>query len=121
MNLLAQLDLGNAVKLGTTYAPGGVNGAVPLGGTLKNSFSSVSSFINLLLPLSFIIAGLIFLFILIGGGFSIIVSGGNAKNVESGKNQIMGALIGFILIFASYWIIQIVEAFTGVKIFNPGL
>ncbi len=98
-------SLGVMLKLNETQSVGG-------------RFFAVSHFINLLLPLSFIIAGLIFLFLLIGGGFAIIASGGNAKNVEQGKNQILTAVIGFVVIFAAYWIIQIVEIVTGVSILN---
>ncbi len=91
------------------------------GGTIASSYPSVASFLNLLIPIIFVISGLVLLFLIIGGGFSIVASGGNAKSVESGKNQIMGAIIGFIIIFAAYWIIQIVQAFTGVPILNATL
>lgn len=91
------------------------------GATVASYYPAVSSFLNLLVPVAFIIAGLILLFLLIGGGFSIVASGGNAKSVESGKNQIMSAIIGFVIIFAAYWIIQIVQAFTGVPILNATL
>lgn len=103
--------------------------AIPLGPSLKLNdngsgnnvaavYPTVASFLNLLIPTIFILAGAILLFLLIGGGFSIIASGGNAKSVESGKNQIMSAIIGFIIIFVSYWIIQIIEKFTGVPILS---
>ena len=88
------------------------------GGDVGTKYSQVSQFLNLLIPLAFIVAGLILLFLLIGGGFSIIASGGNAKGVEQGKNQITGAVIGFLVIFAAYWIIQIIEKFTGVPILS---
>jgi uncharacterized membrane protein (Fun14 family) len=52
---------------------------------------------------------------------TIISSGGNAKNVESGRNQLTGAIIGFLVIFAAYWIIQIIEKLTGVPILNSTL
>lgn len=84
-------------------------------------FSSLASFLNLFLPLSFIIAGIILLFLLIGGGFSIIASGGNAKSMEQGKNAITGAILGFFIIFCAYWVIQIIQVVTGLQIFNSGL
>lgn len=89
--------------------------------TVGDTFPTFASFLNLFIPLAFIISGIILLFLLIGGGFSIIASGGNAKSVESGKNQLIGAVIGFLVIFAAYWIIQIVQTVTGVQIFNSGL
>lgn len=91
------------------------------GATIGNTYPTFSTFLNLLVPVAFVIAGIILLFLLIGGGFAIISSGGNAKSVESGKNQIMGAIIGFLVIFASFWIIQIIQAITGVRIIDSGL
>ena len=96
-----------------------LGGPVPWAGgqlTLGNAYGSVSYFLNLLLPLVFVIAGIILFFLLIGGGFAIIASGGNAKSVEQGKGQITGAIIGFLVIFAAYWIIQLVTIITGVPI-----
>lgn len=81
-------------------------------------YSTVSSFLNLFLPLIFIISGIILLFLLIGGGFSIIASGGNAKNVEKGRDAIIGAVVGFFVIFCAFWIIQIIQVITGVQILN---
>lgn len=111
---LLAFDLGEQLQLG--------GGSVPYRGQFATSvgtnYSSIASFLNLLIPIIFILAGLIFLFLLIGGGFSIVASGGNAKSVESGKNQIMSAIIGFLVIFAAYWIIQIIEKFTGVPILS---
>lgn len=91
------------------------------GATVGNTYPSFAAFLNLLVPVAFVFAGIILLFLLIGGGFAIISSGGNAKSVESGKNQIMGAIIGFVIIFASFWIIQIIQAITGVRIIDSGL
>ncbi|HSW90101.1 MAG TPA: hypothetical protein VLH19_04490 [Patescibacteria group bacterium] len=117
MSLLAQgFNLGDKLQLQPGRPLVGV-----AAGTVGSTFGTLSSFINLLLPMAFIIAGLIFLFLLIGGGFTIVSSAGNPKGVEQGKNQLMTAVIGFIVIFSAFWIIQIIETFTGVKIFNSGL
>lgn len=86
--------------------------------TVGSYYPKISSFLNLLIPLSLVIAGVILLFLLVGGGFAIIASGGNAKSVESGKNQITGAIIGFAIIFLAYILIQIIQTITGVPILN---
>ncbi len=91
------------------------------GKTVGSTFTNVSSFLNLFIPLAFIISGIILLFLLIGGGFSIIASGGDAKSVEKGKDAILGAVLGFFLIFCAFWIIQIIQVITGVQILNSGL
>jgi hypothetical protein len=51
------------------------------------------------------------------GGLLMISSAGNAKQTESGQQAITNAIIGFALIFTSYWIIQIIEVLTGISIF----
>ncbi len=108
--------LGNLLKLRLANPTTGITEK-----TVGDIYPNFASFLNLFIPLAFIGSGLILLFLLIGGGFSIIASGGNAKTVEQGKNQIAGAVIGFLLIFAAYWIIQIIQTITGVQIFNSGL
>lgn len=110
LTLLAQLNLQEKLLLNpeTKKSVGSV-------------YPTIASFLNLLIPLSFIIAGIILLFLLIGGGFSIIASGGDAKNVEKGKDAIVAAVIGFFVIFCAFWIIQIIQVFTGVQILNSTL
>jgi hypothetical protein len=109
--LIAQgLDLGTSLKLDE-------NGTNSVGAVYPN----IASFLHFLVPLAFVISGVVLLFILLGGGLTIISSGGNAKNVESGRNQLTGAIIGFLVIFAAYWIIQIIEKLTGVPILNSTL
>ena len=86
-------------------------------------FPTLGSLISTLLPNVYMIAGVILFILLIFGGFTYIVSAGQQKpeGVQQGKNAIGAALIGFLLIFASWWIIQIVEVITGIEIFEPGL
>lgn len=100
--LLAQVDLKNKIMLNDTQSVGQV-------------FDDPTDLINLLVPNLFILAGTVFLFLLIAGGFTIISSGG-ADAVEKGKQQITIAILGFVIMFASYWIVQIVEVLTGVQI-----
>ncbi len=84
-------------------------------------FPTLGSLISTLLPNVYMIAGVILFILLIFGGFTYIVSAGQQKpeGVQQGKNAITVALIGFFLIFASWWIIQIIEVITGIEIFEP--
>lgn len=83
-------------------------------------YSSIGQLIGAILPNIYIVAGIILLIFLIAGGFSIISASGKGltEGVEKGTKVITGALIGFLILFASYWIIQIVEKVTGLKIFE---
>jgi hypothetical protein len=42
---------------------------------------------------------------------------GESESTKKGSQAIAAALIGFLIIFASYWIIQLVETITGLTIF----
>jgi positive regulator of sigma E activity len=71
--------------------------------------SIVSSLLNYLFPL----AGILLLLYLLLGGFSLMTSGGDPKAVQAAKSKITNALIGFIIIFAAYWIVQLVASILG--------
>lgn len=71
--------------------------------------------ISALLPYLFAGAGLLLLLYLIFGGIQFMTSGGDPKAMESAKGKITGALVGFIIIFASYWIVQIVGIILGIE------
>ena len=61
--------------------------------------------------------------IFFSGGFMIISGGttGDAKKSQQGKEAATWATIGFLVIFASYWILQIIKAITGVDIIHPNI
>ncbi len=75
---------------------------------------------GLILQSAIIIAGVIFLFLIAGAGFKIITGAGNndPKSAGQGKQAFTYAIIGFFIIFATYWIIRIVEEMVGVKFFT---
>lgn len=95
------------VNIGTTFLP-----------ALK--FQTFGDLIGVILPNLYILAGIVFFFLLIFGGLSLIMAAGNGnpQQAEKGKNAATMAVAGFLVIFVSYWIIQIIEAITGIKIFN---
>jgi len=72
----------------------------------------ISGFINLIL----IIAAVVFFFILVIGGIRWITSGGDKANTESARNQITAALVGLVIVFAAWAIIQLIQTFFGITI-----
>jgi TRAP-type C4-dicarboxylate transport system permease small subunit len=66
-------------------------------------------------------AAIILLGLLIFGGFNFIIGAGNQESgqMDKAKKAITSALAGFGIIFASYFIIQLIEAVTGAKILDP--
>ena len=104
---------------------GAGSGTVDLGDCLKLSDSTRVSTVyhspavlaDLLTGNLFVVAGVIFFLFLIVAGFKFITGG--QKGAEDAKNILTTALVGFVVMFAAYWIIQIVVLLTGVTI--PGV
>ncbi len=65
---------------------------------------------------AFPIAGLVLFVMLIWGGVEMMAGSATSKSVDAGKQRITTALIGFFLLFASYWIARILELMFGIKI-----
>lgn len=79
------------------------------GGSVGNI---VSSLFNYLLPL----AGILMFAMIIYGGLTLMLSGGNPEGVKEGTNKILFGVVGFIVVFASFWIIKIIETIFGIQI-----
>jgi len=65
---------------------------------------------------AFPIAGLILFVMLIWGGIEMMAGSATSKSVDAGKQRITTALLGFLLLFASFWIARILEMMFGIKI-----
>ena len=76
---------------------------------------TLGQIISSLVPYLFVIAGLLLLLYLIFGGFGLLTSRGDPKAVASAKERITFAVVGFVIVFASYWIVQIVGQILGIQ------
>lgn len=75
-----------------------------------------TTLLSSILPTVYIVASfLLFIYILVAG-FLIISGGGDEKKTDTGKQALTNAIIGFAIIFTSYWLIQIIEVITGIPI-----
>ena len=86
-------------------------GGQDIQGPLKDSknFTNLASVVNNAIPVVFSIAGILLLLYLIWGGFDFLTSMGDPKKADSARGKITNALLGFLLIFAAYWIVQIIN------------
>jgi hypothetical protein len=72
----------------------------------------VSRFMTYLFPL----AGLLVFVMGIWGGFETLAKSASSKSIETGQNRVKAAVIGFILLFSTYWLVQIVQIVFNVSI-----
>jgi len=70
--------------------------------------TDIGTIISTIIPYVFSAAGIALLTYLISGGFKLMLSGGDPKKIQEGKSTITNALIGFVVVFFAYWIVQIV-------------
>ena len=82
-------------------------------------FDSPGTLISLILKNVYVVAGIILFFFIIAGGLIIITGAGNSDKQKQGSKTITSALIGFLILFSSFWIIRIIESLTGIQIINP--
>ncbi|MFZ5534640.1 MAG: hypothetical protein ACOY3M_00620 [Patescibacteria group bacterium] len=68
---------------------------------------------------AFVLAGIISFILLIFGGFNVIVAAGDAKKAQQGKTAITGAVTGLLVVLGSFWLVQIIEVITGLKLLSP--
>ena len=83
---------------------------------LANNFTSFGDLFSVVLKNVYVLVGLVFLFILILSGLSYILSAGNKEKTQKAAAGITNAILGLVVVFGSYWIIQIAELITGVDI-----
>jgi hypothetical protein len=69
----------------------------------------------------FVVAGLIAFVFLIWGGIQWITSGGDKAGVEAAQKRIQAAIIGLFIVFASWALMKVIQAFFGIDIFNMSL
>lgn len=97
---------------------------VPIGSTFGSPFGQtlgVGSLVSEILSVVFVVVGVILLAVFLIAGFSMIAGAGknNPQQMEKSKQAATSAVIGFIIIFVAYWIIQLIEKVTGIQILNP--
>lgn len=88
------------------------------GNSSANTFkglSGVGESVSLFLNIAFVLAGLILLFFFILGGIGMISSAGqdNPQKAEQSKKTLTSAIIGFVVVFASYWIVKLIGQLIG--------
>ena len=66
----------------------------------------------------FPIVGLLIILYFLYGGYTYMTSRGNPQQLAQAQGIIVNALIGFGIVFTSFWIVQIVGYVLGISAFN---
>ena len=64
----------------------------------------------------YVAAGLLLLLMLISGGVTLMTAAGDQNKTKEGYGRIQAGIVGFLIVFISYFVVQIVEVILGVKI-----
>jgi len=95
------LDLGECYALNETQ-------------TVRDVYTDPAFLVNLIVRNVFVVAGIILFLLVVYAGYLFITGG--TKGIEKAKEVLQGALIGFFVMFAAYWIVQIIKVVTGADI-----
>lgn len=69
-----------------------------------------------LVTVAFVLAIILALAFLVYGGVKWILSGGDKAAVESARNTIVAAVVGLVIVFLSYFILNIILSFFGLTL-----
>ncbi len=88
------------------------------GAKQEGACRSVSIFVILLLQFAsylFTIVGALALLFFIYGGFTLILSRGSTDQVKKGKDILVAAIIGLIIVFGAYMLVRFLGTAVGLK------
>lgn len=95
------------MQLAQLKLPGNTTIDYPKG--FNPEFTNLASVVTAALKYIFPIAGILLLLYLVWGGFSYLTSIGDPKKAEAARGRITSAIIGFVIIFTAFWLVQILE------------
>jgi len=76
-------------------------------------FSTVSTLLNIVLPLVMTGAGLIFLSMLLMAAFRIITNGDNAEALKKAYSSMMFSVIGLLIVISSFLVVRVIGSLLG--------
>ena len=68
------------------------------------------------LALAIILGGFVLLAMLVMGGYQMLTNPTNPQAQELGKARITYAIVGFLLLFSAFWIVQLLEMVFGINV-----
>jgi len=75
--------------------------------------------IQIALPYIFGIAGIILLLNIISSGLKMMTSAGDPKVLQAAQAKLTTSVIGVLVLFVSFWVVQLVMKFLGINFTTP--
>ena len=88
-------------------------GGITINGPAGLKFATIADVLNRAVPFVFAFAGIGLLLILLSAGFEFLTSAGDAKKLETAQQRLTYAVVGFLIIFTAYWLVQIAARIFG--------
>ncbi len=79
--------------------------------------TEVGDLVSLFIKGAFVLSGIIILFFFITAGIGMIAAAGESdpQKAEQAKKTMTSAVIGFVVVFASYWIVKLIGTIIGMS------
>lgn len=84
------------------------------GSNALSASPTIGDVVGKLLLYIYAIGGMALLVYLVIGGFKLMTSSGDPKAIDEAKKAITHALIGFVVLFVAYWIIELAGLVLGI-------
>ncbi len=97
-----------------TQLTGGDLDSISSGVGLTFATGSLGEIVSSLLKILFPIVGLLLLLYLLYGGYQYMLSRGDPKAIEAAKGVITNALVGFVIVFVAFWLVQLIGRVLGI-------
>ena len=91
----------------------GLPKGVPVGG-----LSTGVNVIGVFFQIAIVAAVLFAIFLIIRGGLNMITSGGDKERYQHGRERIRYAILGLMVIFLSFFLVNFLGGFFGVQLLN---
>ncbi len=95
------LNLGNCLQLSN-------------GKLVRDVYTNPAFLVNLIVRNLFIVAGIVLFLMLLLAGYKFLQK--DKGGLEDAKNILFNTLVGFIIMFSAYWVVQLVALITGANI-----
>jgi hypothetical protein len=82
------------------------------------SANNTGTIVSRIIQLLFVIAVIIAIFFLVWGGIKWIMSSGDKAKIEAARSTIIGGIIGLILVFLAFFVVQLIANIFGININN---